>query len=131
MLFLQHPAECPPVVGEQLPDALVSHLLAFELFGEEVVLLSDLGFRSHNSTLDRTRLQIEESPAPDYHSSMLATPTDHSVVLSRRFFHRERLSPEQFAVERRVFGEMMDDHVASTSRKTGLLYVTSRERPGK
>jgi len=47
VLFLEHPSQRTLVVGEELADALVAHLLVCKLVGEVLVLLADLGFGSH------------------------------------------------------------------------------------
>jgi hypothetical protein len=63
MLFLEDPAQRALVVAEQLPDALVAHIVVGELVGEELVLLADLGLRTHGPAYTVERELLSGRPS--------------------------------------------------------------------
>lgn len=56
VFFLEDPSERAAVVREHLADTLVAHLRRRQLLGEELVLLSYLGFRAHAPDYERPAL---------------------------------------------------------------------------
>ena len=93
MLFFENPPERALVVGKHLADALVAHLLVLELFGEELVLVSDFGFVAHTPDRGVTDKGLVRATEPSVCYRRSGRMTKRAVLKTYQRF-LERVSEE-------------------------------------